>query len=65
MQQQGLGKSGAWPKTVLDKEMPSAPPMGGSETETIGTIPQNHHVFFFGSSTKPDIIEVELNTGRL
>lgn len=64
MPQQGLHKSGAWPKTVLDMEMPSAPPMGGSETETIGTAPQNHRVFFSGSSSNPDITEAELNSGR-
>ena len=46
-------------------EMPSAPPMGGSETETIGTVPQNHRVFFSGSSNKPDITEAELNSGIL
>ena len=46
-------------------EMPSAPPMGSSETETIGTVPQNHRVFFSGSSNKPDITEAELNSGIL
>lgn len=64
MPQQGPRKSGAWPKTASDMEMPSAPPMAGSETESIGTVPHNYRVFFSGSSTKPDIIEAELNSGR-
>lgn len=64
MPQQGPRKSGAWLKTASDMEIPSAPPMAGSETESIGTVPQNYRVFFSGSSAKPEVIEAELNSGR-
>eukprot|EP01018_Ginkgo_biloba_P005667 Gb_02174 [translate_table: standard] len=57
-----LRTSGPWPRNLSDMEMPSAPPMAGSFTESTETGNQNTPYFPPRSSARPDIVEAEIKS---